>query len=361
MIHFKKAAMTAAICLSLGTCTLPASQVEALDLGGVLGTVIQAGAQYANAEKALTYYNDEGRGKYMDQVKKEYGVNNDERANAMLANIMTKLSASVAASDSSINKKPYNYFVNNDKSFNAFCTLGHNMSVNIGAFETLDYNENELAVVIAHEMGHGQKNHPVEGNKKAMEAGLLASVVASGGGVAELGATLAYNIGRAKLITKPMEVQADELAFKYYTGAGYNIGSGAALWDRVLEKSSSTASSSVVGDLLNDHPTNVSRLATYNKKITDWSNGVVKVNSKTGAISLHDKDFLTPGASGNLSAHERSYMIAGNLSAVYHNTKKPTGEVYVSDNVMSVGNQPIMTTDNIGNVTEVENRLKKLL
>ena len=40
------------------------------------------------------------------------------------------------------------------------------MSVNIGAFWFLDYNEDKLAAVIAHELVHGQKEHPIKGAKK---------------------------------------------------------------------------------------------------------------------------------------------------------------------------------------------------
>ena len=136
----------------------------------------------------------------MGQIKDKYGVNSDPTANAMLARIMTRLSDAVALTDESIVKKPYNYFVNNDKSFNAFCTLGHNMSVNIGAFTKLNYNEDELAFVIAHEMGHGQKNHPAAGVKKALPLSLLSALYASQNpnNASVIGATLVNAVGTAR-------------------------------------------------------------------------------------------------------------------------------------------------------------------
>jgi hypothetical protein len=51
-------------------------------------------------------------------------VDQAPEANAMLHNVMTRLSASIATEDPSIKQKPYNYFVNKQTSFNAFCTLG---------------------------------------------------------------------------------------------------------------------------------------------------------------------------------------------------------------------------------------------
>ena len=348
----------AALLLTTGLCTVPAVPAQAIGLGD-LGTVIQAGVSYAKIDKALNYYENDGRNEYMEQVKKQYGVNETPEANEMLEQIMTKLSGSIAAVDPAISAKPYNYFVNNETSFNAFCTLGHNLSVNIGAFDVLNYNEDELAVVIAHELGHGQKQHPLKGNRKSLTVAMATEVLS--GGSASVAAKLAYNIGRAKLITKPQEVEADELAFTYYTGAGYNIGAGAAVWERVLEKSSSsTGVNAFVGDLLNDHPTNVSRLAKYNQKITDWSGGAVKVDDKTGALSVNGKAFYTPVAASGLSAKERAYFIAGNLAAVYHN-KQQSGGVSSDGSVLYIGEQPILTAVDGESLTDLQSKLQGIL
>ena len=180
----KKAALAALAALGFAFAPVPATMpVQAIDLS-TIGTIASAGAYYVQLNKQLSYLDNEGRNAYMDQVKEKYGVNSDPAANAMTARVMNRLSAAIAKSDPSILKKPYNYFVNNDTSFNAFCTIGHNMSVNIGLFAPLNYNENEVAFVLAHEMGHGQKNHAISGVKKRMPLDLLASIYGSGGGAA---------------------------------------------------------------------------------------------------------------------------------------------------------------------------------
>lgn len=355
--------LTAAVILglTLGICMVPAASASAISLGG-LGTIVAAGQAYAQQDKALNYFENEGRNKYMEKVKETYGVNEDYNANAMLENIMGRLTTSIAAVDPSINQKPYNYFVNNEKSFNAFCTLGHNLSVNIGAFDTLGYIEPELAVVIAHEMGHGQKKHPLNGARKSMTVSLAGAVLTGGAsGISEAATALALNIGKAKMITKPQEDEADELAFVYYTGAGYNIGAGAAVWERVIENAKpSTGVNAFVGDMFNDHPTNVARLNNYNKKITDWSGGKVKVDSKTGAITVNGKAFLTPAAAGNMSGKERAYFVAGNLAAVYHNHHN--GEpVTVSDSTVYVGPQDIVDAGDYDSAVNLQAKLQSIL
>ena len=127
--------VSAALCLSLTTGAIMPKQALAWDWLSAGLALFQVGAEYAYLNKQVSYLDNQGRDKYMGQIKDKYGINTDPVANAMLTRIMTRLSDAVALTDDSIVKKPYNYFVNNDKSFNAFCTLGHNMSVNIGAFE----------------------------------------------------------------------------------------------------------------------------------------------------------------------------------------------------------------------------------
>lgn len=344
-----------AVSLSPASSTLQTA--EAIDWTSFAG----AGIQYFALEKELKHLDNGGRNEFFEQMKKKYGVNNDPRANAMLDRIMTRLSASIAKTDPSITKKPYNYFVNDDKSFNAFCTIGHNLSVNIGAFEPLNYNENELAFVLAHEMGHGQKGHPIQGIRKQMPL-VLAGAAIGGDTSTQLITGILSQVGTAKLITKPMEKEADALAFTYAVNAGYNIGAGAAVWQRILDKNPGQSSGGI-NELFNDHPSTISRRNVYNEDITKWSGGVVKVNADTGMISLHGKDWYQPETISSMSSKERAYLIAGNLSAVYHDGKKPTAnDVHRgSDNLLYVGAQPIMDLSAAQNPTDLTNRLQQLI
>ncbi|WP_296822212.1 M48 family metallopeptidase [uncultured Megasphaera sp.] len=358
----KRTLLAAAAVMGLSFCTMAeTAPVQAIDIG-TIGTIAQAGAYYAQLNQQLNYLDNEGRDDYMKQIKAKYGVNNDYQANAMTERVMTRLSNAIAKTDPSILKKPYNYFVNNDTSFNAFCTIGHNMSVNIGLFEPLNYNENEVAFVLAHEMGHGQKNHAISGVKKRMPLDLLATIYGSGGGAAQLGAAILDQIGSAKLVTKPMEKEADALGFQYAVAAGYNVGGGAALWQRFLDKEKDVQTSGIM-ELFNDHPTTVSRRDTYSADITKWSNNVVAVNKDTGMITIRKKDFYQPQDIPSMSGKERAYLIAGNLSAVYHNNAKPSsGDVHVDgNNILCVGQQQIMDLSPVQNPSEVTNTLKKLL
>ena len=356
-----RTAASAALCLSLTTGAVMPKQALAWDWLSAGLAMFQVGAEYAYLNKQVSYLDNKGRDEYMGQIKNKYGVNTDPTANAMLARIMTRLSDAVALTDDSIVKKPYNYFVNNDKSFNAFCTLGHNMSVNIGAFTKLNYNEDELAFVIAHEMGHGQKNHPAAGVKRALPLSILGALYASQNrnSASSVGAALVTTIGTAKWVTKPMESQADKLAFDYAVAAGYNVGAGAALWQHILEQNGSKSSG--FAELFNDHPTSVSRRDNYNKKITEWSKNQVTVNKETGLITVAGKPFYTPVKTTNMSPQEQAFLIAGNLSAVFHDSGQHDAVWTNSENVLLVGEQPVMSLDGVAEAGTVETRLRDIL
>ncbi len=356
-----RTAASAALCLSLTTGAVMPKQALAWDWLSAGLAMFQVGAEYAYLNKQVSYLDNKGRDEYMGQIKDKYGVNTDPTANAMLARIMTRLSDAVALTDDSIVKKPYNYFVNNDKSFNAFCTLGHNMSVNIGAFTKLNYNEDELAFVIAHEMGHGQKNHPAAGVKRALPLSILGALYASQNrnSASSVCAALVTTIGTAKWVTKPMESQADKLAFDYAVAAGYNVGAGAALWQHILEQNGSKSSG--FAELFNDHPTSVSRRDNYNKKITEWSKNQVTVNKETGLITVAGKPFYTPAKTTNMSPQEQAFLIAGNLSAVFHDGGQHDAVWTNSENTLLVGEQPVMSFDSVADADAVEKRLREIL
>lgn len=337
------------------TTTLFPRPAEAFD---TISTILGIGVQYVYLNKQVDYINNDekGRTEYLEQIKKEVGVNNDSRANAMLDDVMARLSGAIAKTDPSIKEKPYNYFVNNQKTFNAFCTLGHNLSVNIGLFDLLNYNEDEIALVVAHEMSHGQRNDPSNGVKKSLPLNVLAALYQSqnADAVSIIGTNVIANIGNAKNVTLPMEKNADEAAFQYTEAAGYNVGAGAATWQRVLEKMGESETN-FISEIFNpsDHPGNVARRDKYNSKITTYSNDKINVNSENGLITINKKTFCIPAAIPSMSTLERAYLIAGNLAQVYHNKNVGEPQAYFDGNIIWLNDKAIMQVTDNDNANEI--------
>lgn len=330
--------------LSFGAVSVGAPpKAEAFDWFSVAARAVVASQQKAAIVESLEYYDGEGRDKLMDELKAQNGVNYDPTANTMLERIMTNMSAGIAKTDPSITEKPYRYFVNNDKSFNAFCALGHNVSVNIGAFEFVNYNEEMLAAIIAHEMVHGQKNHSLNGAKKKLSVDV---VLASVGGELGVGSIIAANVVAAHAknsgITKKNEWEADNISFEYMANAGYNVGACAAVWQQVLEQQNHR--SNILQDILapSTHPSPDDRRDNFAKKMYEYSNKKVKVDEKTGVIFVNGKEFTTPAATNTMSSKQRAYYLAGNLAKMYHSGQEKSN-AYVRDNVVYVGNIGIMS------------------
>ena len=329
------AALAVSVSIAAGV-TLSTPAVAEAGWGNAIGAVIGGAVAASEMNKQIKYYNttEEGRQELFAQLQEKYGVYYGTARNDQLRRIFANLTDAIGSVDASVYARPYNYFINNEDSFNAFCTLGHNMSVNVGLYDYLT-NEDEIAVVLAHEMGHGQKDHPAKGMKSSLGPAVLASATGT-----VLGA-IAANIWNGQGLTKPMEWEADNLAFEYISHSAYNPGATAAVWQRIIDlqgNNSANVFSIMAGAA--DHPSNSSRRDNYAKKLTAMSGGRVTVES--GAIRINKKDFITPAPVGDMTSAERTYFVMGNLAAAYQNGHA-TSDAYASGNTVMLGAQPIIT------------------
>ena len=329
------------------TFSLPAPVAEAAGLGSAISVgagIAKMAAQRAAYREQLKQLNEteEGRQAVFEEIKKQYGVNNDPTLNSRVDTLMANLSNAVAQVDPSINEKPYLYFVNASEEINAFCTFSHVMSINTGILNAFP-NDDEIAVVVGHEMGHGQKNHVYNGANKNVDKYIIASVgVAAAGGslISNIVGNLALNQSIAHG-TKANEKEADQLAFDYITHSNYNPGATAAVWQRFLDLYGDN-SQNALGSIFapSDHPNNAARRDTYVKKLYEYSNN--HVTAEKGVVMVNKKNLLTVAPANGMSGAERSYFILGNLAAAYHNGHN-NSDAYVSNGTVYLGAQPIIT------------------
>jgi len=119
---------------------------------------------------------------------------------------------------------PYTIKVVDSPEVNAFSLPGGPVYLNIGMIELAE-NEDELAAVIAHEMGHVAARHATE-RMTTLELSQMALYVAFAavGGVSPLalqGTRLAYILGVLQY-SRDMESEADELGLELMESAGYD-------------------------------------------------------------------------------------------------------------------------------------------
>lgn len=326
-----------------------------------LGNILIGGAvQYLYLRETLLYAHNKKSDEIMSGYKKEYGVNSDQRAEEVLDSVMQRLLTGI---DPEGKIKPkFSWFVNNQTTFNAFCGLGHNVSVNIGLFHYLNYNEDEIAFVLAHELVHGMKLHSLSSLPKLVSFNVVQALYLekNPGAISYI---TSYIINRnlvANYATLPQEKEADANSFSYAVDAGFNPGAGAAIWSRVTAKSGDNAHNSFENIVNpNDHPTNKQRVEYFAKRLEDYSNGKVKVVK--GAVYVNGKAWATPAAAGDLLAEERAYFIAGNLASLTH-TSPGSYQAELVEGVIQLNGKTIMTpTDNDQNADELAASLHSLI
>ena len=321
-----------------------AEAVNAGTVGDIVGIFVKGASIKSQRQAVVKQLNATAQGQeavYQDFTK-SMGVDTSYEYNSKLDRLMTNLSKGVAAVDPSINNLPYKYFVADTDVVNAACGMGHVMFVNRGLFKFLT-NEDELAAIIGHEMGHGQKNHVAKGYDKAVDQQIAAGILNATLGTDVLTSTLTDLAlkHRSAHKDKKMETEADLMGVEYLVHTPYNIGATAAVMQRFNEQNINTEQSKETA-LFNpsDHPDTARRRDACAKKIFELSGKHVDV--KDGVVIVNKKNFLTPAASSTMSGKERSYFVMGNLARAYIEGQNKQPATVVNGTVM-LGSQPIIT------------------
>ena len=318
--------------------------VEAIgvsDILGIGGAILQGSMQMKAAKQQIDIFNntEDGRQALYQQFREKYGVNDNPELNRRLKNIMTNLSNAVSRIDISIEEKPYLYFVSADESLNAACSMGHVMMVNTGAFTNLA-TDDEIAAIVGHEMGHGQKDHVAKGMKKSINKQTLANVAVTAAG----GSTIASIVGTLALTNsiahgdRKQETEADNLAWDYMLKTNYNIGACAAVMQRLAELYGEKSKSNILNP--SDHPDTGKRRDNYVTKLYDYSGKHCSANG--GVVTVNGKTFMTVAAADKMSSAERSYFVLGNLAAAFHEGKN-SSQATVKNGTVYLGDQAIVT------------------
>lgn len=151
---------------------------------------------------------------------------------------------------------PYTFQVVDDKSVNAFATMGGFIYVNTGLLKLAD-NEAELASVIGHEIGHITGRHAV----KQMREAAIASGVTS---VAGLNRSAAAQIGVELALRRPHsrqdELEADRSGLKILGNSGYAQSAMISFMEKLV-------SSRSVPTFLSTHPATSIRISALKRAI----------------------------------------------------------------------------------------------
>lgn len=125
------------------------------------------------------------------------------------------------------------------KEINAFCMPGGKIAFYSGILDRLQLTDDEVAMVMGHEMAHALREHASERIGKTQATGIGLSLVARLLGMGELG-NAAANIGTQLLAltySREDESEADLVGLELAARAGYAPQAGASLWRKMAQAS----------------------------------------------------------------------------------------------------------------------------
>jgi len=142
---------------------------------------------------------------------------------------------------------------------NAFCMPGGKIMVYSGLINQLRLSDDEIAIVLGHEIAHALREHSREHVSQAIAAqagiGIGAALLGLGQGSADL-AGAGYEALIATRFSRSDEAEADRIGLELTARGGYDPRAGVTLWQKMINASQGGRPPA----FLSSHPTEASRV-----------------------------------------------------------------------------------------------------
>jgi predicted Zn-dependent protease len=123
---------------------------------------------------------------------------------------------------------------------NAFCMPGGKIMFYSGLINTLHLSDDEIAIVMGHEISHALREHSREQVSQAIAAqtaiGIGTALLGFGEGSADL-ASAGYDKFIATKFSRTDESEADRIGLELAARAGYDPRAGVSLWQKMIQAS----------------------------------------------------------------------------------------------------------------------------
>jgi predicted Zn-dependent protease len=145
----------------------------------------------------------------------------------------------------------------NSKELNAFCMPGGKIAFYTGILDQLKLTDDEVAMVMGHEMAHALREHAREQMGKTSATRMGAGLISSLFGLGNMGDAL-LNMGGQLLTLKfsrGNESEADLVGMELAARAGYDPRAGISLWEKM-----SAAAKGAPPQWMSTHPSSSTRI-----------------------------------------------------------------------------------------------------
>lgn len=152
----------------------------------------------------------------------------------------------------------------NSKTVNAFCMPGGKIAVFSGIINELQLTDDELAMVMGHEIAHALHEHARERAAKGMltNLGVIAVGILAGGSAGELARVSGGLMGLK--FSRSDESEADLIGMELAARAGYDPRSGVTLWEKMSAKAKGAPP-----QWMSTHPSGQTRIAEIKKHLDE--------------------------------------------------------------------------------------------
>jgi predicted Zn-dependent protease len=227
-------------------------------------TTTEGGAVGANRQQFLLVSSDEleamaakGYAQLTTQAARKNALNADPAMTARVRGIANRLIAQTKIFRPDAAQWRWEVNVIQSNELNAFCMPGGKIAVFSGLIQQLKLTDDEIAVVIGHEIAHALREHSREQVSQAIAAqtaigiGALLLGVQGAGDVASMG----YQALVATKFSRTHESEADRIGLELTARAGFDPRAGVTLWKKML-----AAEKGAPPEFLSSHPSGQSRI-----------------------------------------------------------------------------------------------------
>jgi predicted Zn-dependent protease len=143
---------------------------------------------------------------------------------------------------------------------NAFASGTDTVGITSGLIRVMD-SDDQLAVVVAHEMAHHIADHISSTRTRTTLGALAGAALGTAAGIGDLSA-LGASVGRLSY-SKAQEREADFIAARIVDRAGYDLDEAGSVWAKFVGAGDKRR----VAGLLDTHPAGPERLAAWNQTV----------------------------------------------------------------------------------------------
>lgn len=213
-------------------------------------------------------------------IKKSEKISTNPAANAQVQRVGVRIKDSVMKTRP-IENAEWEFVVFDSDQVNAFALPGGKVGVYTGLLKLVS-SDDELAIVMGHEIAHVTSRHGAERASQSQLASMGAQLGATALGATQYSDTTKNLImtaytgaaqGGILKFSRDHESEADTIGMQFAAKAGYNPQAAVTFWKKMAAqsgKSQSTGLSALIEKWTSTHPPDAERIANLEKLVPQW-------------------------------------------------------------------------------------------